>query len=147
MVQILIVEDDVDLCETYLDLFQAEGHTVLTVHTGTDAIDTLIRRRFLPDVVILDLQLPGDSGIVVLGLIRRLPRLRLTKVIIASGQIEAGQWAVKQLGADLFLGKPIALDVLKRTIDDCATTRSAELRPIPPAGPDGPHSDHAPDGP
>ncbi|HEX2996813.1 MAG TPA: response regulator [Anaerolineales bacterium] len=118
MAKILIVEDNVDLAETYRDFLEFAGHVVTLVHNGTEAIEYLIRRRLVPDVIILDMQLPGDSGVVVLGLIRGMPRLVRAKVIIASGHADISQWAIKQWGADLFLQKPISLEVLKRTIDD-----------------------------
>lgn len=128
MSKILVVEDDVDLCGTYQDALEAAGHTVQAVCTGTEAVDALIYRRFAPEIVILDLQLPGNSGIMILGVIRGLPRLHRTKVIIVSGHPDAGQWAVTQWGADLFLQKPVALDVLKRTIDEFIT--AAGTKPI-----------------
>ncbi|GEM_PF-1644461 len=118
MAKILIVEDNVDLAETYRDFLEFAGHVVTLVYNGTEAIEYLIRRRLVPDVIILDMQLPGDSGVVVLGLIRGMPRLVRAKVIIASGHTDISQWAIKQWGADLFLQKPISLEVLKRTIDD-----------------------------
>lgn len=128
MAKILIVEDDIDLCGTYQDALEAAGHTVRVISTGTEAVDCLIYRRFVPEVVILDLQLPGNSGIMILGIIRGMPRLHRTKVIIASGHTDAGQWAVTQWGADLFLEKPVPLDLLKRSIDEFIS-RAAGTKP------------------
>lgn len=150
MATVLVVEDEVDLCDIYKDALEAAGHTVHVASTGTQAVDSLIRRRIRPDVVILDMQLPGDSGLVVLGMIRSVQRLAKTKVIIASGHPDAGQWAVSQWGGDLFLQKPISLDVLKGTIDDFASGRTektdARSTPLPGARPTFVSRHPAPDG-
>jgi two-component system phosphoglycerate transport system response regulator PgtA len=116
VVKILIVEDDFDLCETYTDVLENEGHDLVAISTCTQAIECLIRNRMKPDVVILDLNLSGESGLIVLGLIRRLPKLINTKVIIASGYPDLAKRAIEQWGADLFLPKPVAIDVLKNTV-------------------------------
>ncbi len=153
MAKLVVIEDEIDLCDTLSDALKAAGHTVDSFYSGTEAINAFIRKRILPDVVVLDMQLPGDSGMVVLGLIRRLPRLQKTKVIISSGHVDAGQWAVKQWGADLFLQKPLSLDVLKRTINDftrksdgLAETDTVALA-LSAAKPFVAHSTHAADGP
>lgn len=116
MATVLIVEDDFDLSETYVDLFENEGYDVAVVATSTDAIDSLIRARRVPDVVILDMYLPEGSGIVVLGLIRRLPRLANTKIVVVSGHPDMAQHAIRLWGADLFLQKPVPFDQLISTV-------------------------------
>ncbi len=118
MVKILIVEDDFDICETYIDVLENEGHDLLAISTCEQAVDCLIRNRMKPDVVILDLNLSGESGLVILGLIRRLPKLANTKVIIASGYPDLAKRAIKQWGADLFLSKPVSMDKLKSTVHE-----------------------------
>ena len=115
MAAILIVEDDHDLCETYIDILKSEKHTVDSVSSTLQAIEYLVRRRMKPDLVILDMNLGGESGITVLGLIRRIPRLVNTKVIIASGYPDLAKRAVDQWGADLFLQKPVKMETLKNT--------------------------------
>lgn len=153
MVKVVVIEDDIDLCDTLYDALKADGHTVDTYYTGTEAIDAFIRKRISADVVVLDMQLPGDSGMVVLGLIRRLPRLKKTRVIISSGHADAGLWAVKQWGADLFLQKPISLDVLKRTVHEftressgTAEANTESITPLPTAQSPVAQSNHAADG-
>ncbi|MBN1563938.1 MAG: response regulator [Anaerolineae bacterium] len=115
MALILIVEDDQDVCETYLDILESEQHTVYAVADSVQAIDLLVRKRMKPDLVILDMNLAGESGLVVLGLIRRIPRLNNTKVIIASGYPDLAKKAIDDWGANLFLQKPVAMDTLKDT--------------------------------
>lgn len=116
MATILIVEDDVDLCETYMDLLECAGHDVHAVGSSAHALDYLLRDRKRPDLVLLDMNLPGESGIVVLGLIRRLPGLSQTKVVIVSGYPEMAMKAIQQWGADQFLCKPVSMEQLKTTV-------------------------------
>ena len=52
MGRILVVEDDVDLNETYVDLLENEGYDVISVSDSIQAMDNLIRSRQVPDVVI-----------------------------------------------------------------------------------------------
>ena len=115
MATILIVEDDRDVCETYVDILENEAHKVDAVTNSAQAIDYLVRRRMRPDLVILDMNLGGESGLIVLGLIRRIPRLTNTKVIIASGYPDLAKRAIDQWGADLFLPKPVKLEALQNT--------------------------------
>jgi CheY-like chemotaxis protein len=118
MPSILIVEDDVDLRDTYIDALESAGHDVRAIGSSSEAIRCLVRARMVPDVAILDMQLPGASGIVVLGFIRRLPRLSHTKVVIVSGYPEMANRAIAQWGADLFLRKPVSLEELRTTVHD-----------------------------
>jgi CheY-like chemotaxis protein len=115
MATILIVEDDSDICETYVDILTSEQHRVEAVSNSIQAIDYLVRKRMKPDLVILDMNLAGESGITILGLIRRIPRLANTKVIIASGYPDLARRAIDQWGADLFLQKPVKIETLKST--------------------------------
>ncbi len=151
MAKVLVVEDDIDLCGTVVDALEAAGHTVYSAYTGTDAVDMLVYRRIVPDVVVLDLQLPGNSGIMILGVIRGLPRMHKTRVIITSGHVDTGQWAVSQWGADLFLQKPVSFDVLKRAIDEFTsrsrtTTAVIDATNTTTAHASGAGLSHAPDG-
>ena len=121
MAKILIVEDDLDLVETYMDILESDGHSVHAIHASVQAIDYLIKDRNKPDVVILDMNLSGESGLVVLGLIRRVPRLTHTKIIVASGYPDLAKRAIDHWGADLFLQKPVAVDMLRNTVSSFST--------------------------
>jgi CheY-like chemotaxis protein len=118
MGKVLVVDDDADLCETCVDLLESVGHEVQAVGSSLQAMECLIQGRMKPDVVLLDLNLPGGSGIVVLGLIRRLPRLSHTKVVIVSGYPDMANRAVDLWDADLFLAKPVPMELLKSTVGD-----------------------------
>jgi CheY-like chemotaxis protein len=111
---ILVVEDDADLRETYIDILEGDGHVLAAVETTARAIQFLTRKY--PDVVLLDLQLPGDSGVLVLSFVRRFPRLRNTKVVVISGMVQMEKNVITTWGADLFLPKPITAPALRATV-------------------------------
>jgi CheY-like chemotaxis protein len=120
MAKIMIVEDEFDLCETYSDVLEIDGHSVIIAESSADAIQKIT--KFMPDVVLLDLQLPGGSGLLVLSFIRRLSKLRNTKVIIVSGHADRANQALKEWGADLFLSKPISPAMLRTTLGNLKIT-------------------------
>ncbi len=115
--KILIVEDDVDLVETYTDLLEAQGYVVISVLRAADAIQVTTRQK--PHLIILDLNLPGDSGGLVLNFVRRYPPIAKTKIIVATGQpdmINSNLYVADK--ADAILTKPITNQTLLDTIYD-----------------------------
>src|SRR5688500_15751133 len=111
----LIVEDDLDLVETYTDLLEAHGYCVISVLRAADAIQAATRER--PDLIILDLNLPGDSGGLVLNFVRRYPPIAQTKIIVATGRPEMIPALYAAHRADAILTKPIANQKLIHTLD------------------------------
>ena len=113
---LLLVDDDTSVLRAIGDYFERLGYEVLREPTGDAGIETF--RRVRPDVVILDLNLPDASGLVVLEQLRR----ENGAVILLTGQGDI-QTAVKamQLGAENFLTKPVDMNHLA-----AATARVAE---------------------
>ena len=76
---ILIVDDDVELVTLLVDYLQLEGFAPVAAHNGTEALELLSRQEF--EIVVLDVMMPGMSGVEVLKRIReksQLPVLMLT---------------------------------------------------------------------
>jgi DNA-binding response OmpR family regulator len=106
MSKILIVDDDVEICETFMDILIHAGYEVHVVNRGQEAFRVL--RRVAPDVVLLDMNMPGVSGILTLSFIKHLTRLANTRVIIISGHPDLAASAKAVWGADLYLAKPVS---------------------------------------
>ena len=107
MAKILIVEDDLDLVETYTDLLEAQNHSVTAVLKASEAIRTLTNSKI--DVVILDLNLPGDSGVIVINFIRSYKPISGMKIIVASGHSDMlNQIKYVSSRVDAILSKPIS---------------------------------------
>lgn len=71
MARIVIVDDDEVLTEVVTTLLEGNGHAVVAVHHGDDAVATVAACQ--PDLVILDQALPGKSGMHILAELRELP--------------------------------------------------------------------------
>jgi DNA-binding response OmpR family regulator len=77
---ILIVEDDMALANLYKTELESQGHTVIHVSEGAQAIDSI--RQNTPDLVLLDIMLPGKNGLEILQDVRATEDLKDTKVIM-----------------------------------------------------------------
>lgn len=100
--KVLIIDDDVELCELLSDYLAAEGFTVETVHDGESGAEKALGTGF--DLVVLDVMLPKLSGFEVLRRIRTgsdVPVLMLT----ARGD-EVDRIVGLEMGADDYLPKP-----------------------------------------
>ena len=119
MEKILIVEDDADLVETYTDLLETHHHSVTSAPKALDAIKLVT--RFKPSIVLLDLNLAGHSGIVVIDLIRGYIPLRNTKIVVITGHPELLQNNKQAARVDLILSKPVTNEQLLKTIQQFST--------------------------
>ncbi len=100
---ILLAEDDAVTREAVTELLEAEGHQVIPAANGTDAIAAWQARK--PEMVLLDIMMPGASGYEVCRAIRRHDRH--TPVIFLSAKSEEVDVVLGlELGADDFLRKP-----------------------------------------
>lgn len=117
MAKILIVEDDLDLVETYTDLLEAKQHKIMSVSRSVDAIRLIINNK--PEIIILDLNLPGESGVIVINFVRRYRPIANTKIIVATGhpEIIQGTGHVSSQ-VDAILTKPISNEILLKMIND-----------------------------
>ncbi|MGO9620465.1 MAG: response regulator [Desulfobaccales bacterium] len=107
--KVLIVDDELDFLETIVKRIRARNVEVSGVESGYLALEALDSSS--PDVIILDVKMPGMDGIETLREIKK--RKPLTEVIMLTGHasVESGIQGM-QLGAFDYLMKPIALDEL-----------------------------------
>ena len=114
MAKILIVEDDADLVETYMDLLDAKGYATISAASVADAIQLAVSEE--PSIVILDLGLPGGSGVSVLDFIRGHERLQNTRILVISGRTEMANLGLADK-ADIILTKPVSNEQLVSMIE------------------------------
>jgi CheY-like chemotaxis protein len=94
---------------------KAAGHDVRTAHDGLSAVEAAIDYR--PDVVLLDIGLPGLNGYEVAKRLRQHPDLRNTVLIALTGYgQDTDRQASSQAGFDHHLVKPARLEQLKRIL-------------------------------
>jgi CheY-like chemotaxis protein len=109
---VLVIDDDPDTVETMREILEEEGHTVLSAKNGREGLEVALRK--IPDLVLLDLEMPVMDGRAFLAEVRKAPSLAGITIVILSGTEEAtkvGFEAVK---------KPLRLDTLLGLIDRVA---------------------------
>jgi DNA-binding response OmpR family regulator len=100
--EILIIDDDRELCELLARFLELEGFTVAAVHDGADAIDTCKGHNF--DALVLDVMLPRIQGFEVL---RKIREFSATPVIMLTARGDDTDRIVGlEMGADDYLPKP-----------------------------------------
>ena len=111
---VLIVDDDVPWSETAAGALRDAGFEVHLAHNGDQGASLLEREP--PSVVILDVHLPGLSGLELLHQFRQ--RDRFTPVVMVSGDDQAAiQDRAMSEGASAFLRKPVSLSLLLRAVE------------------------------
>ena len=108
----LVVEDDMDTAEMLRELFVEDGYVVHVVGRGTDVFDET--RKRLPDLIILDILLPGMDGYEVCRQLRTTARTSHIPIIfLTQKDARSDRLAGLELGADDYITKPFDLDELK----------------------------------
>ncbi|HEX4782098.1 MAG TPA: response regulator [Usitatibacter sp.] len=104
--RILVVEDNPDSAESLKLLLRSFGHEVSVVNDGREAV--AVARRMRPDVILLDIGLPGMDGFHVAKALRELPETSAARLIAVSGYgQEKDRELSKAAGFDLHLVKPV----------------------------------------
>lgn len=109
--KVLVVEDDPLNSKLICDLLLACGYVADSVANGVVAMDRIMADP--PDFLILDVQLPGLSGLDILRRIRADAGLRPIRVMVVSGCVMKGdEETARAAGCDDFVGKPISIATL-----------------------------------
>ncbi len=125
MHQLLVIDDDQRLCEMLQEYLSAEGFTVNCEHDGAAGLARLHQQP--PDMLVLDVMLPGMGGLAVLAELRGDERTRTMPVLMLTAKgDEVDRIVGLEVGADDYLGKPFnprellarIRAILRRTGDD-----------------------------
>ncbi len=109
--KIIIAEDNPDTARTLAILLRRFGHQVTTVATGPEALKQA--EELLPDVMIVDIGLPGMDGHKVAEMIRSQEKMRAVRLIAVTGYAQAeDQDRAYQAGFDHHLAKPVEFKML-----------------------------------
>ncbi len=112
--KILVIDDSTINNILLQDFLENNGFNVLTALSGYEALDIIENQT--PDLILLDLMMPGISGFDVLRIIRRRKLMVPTIIVSAYNDIEKIKTA-KKLGACNHLKKPIDFNHLLNTIE------------------------------
>jgi two-component system nitrogen regulation response regulator GlnG len=102
-IQIMIVDDNSELCEILAHCLETEGFNTQVVHDGEDALGMM--RSQVPDVMLLDIKMPGMDGLEVLRRAKEIDPDLPVVMITASAEIQGAVEAIKS-GAHDYLAKP-----------------------------------------
>ncbi|HEU4763644.1 MAG TPA: response regulator [Gemmatimonadales bacterium] len=105
MPTILIVEDSPDNMTLFRTVLKLRGHTVVERVDGSDLLETLDAVR--PDLVLMDIQLPGKDGYALLAEIRASPHRGLRVLALTAHAMGKDREQARQAGFDGYLTKPI----------------------------------------
>lgn len=108
---VLVVDDDPDTVETMRDILEEEGHTVLSARNGLEGLE--IALRTVPDLVLLDLDMPVMDGRAFLERVHGSPSLSGMTVVVLSGAVD------ERLPCES-VQKPLRLDTLLGLIERVA---------------------------
>ena len=109
---ILIADDDKDIVDSITAILDHSGYEVLNVMDGTSVMQAV---KALPDLILLDIQMPGHDGPTVCRQLKRQASTKDIPVIIVSASLDVQQKA-EQAGADDYLEKPFDIDVLQQKV-------------------------------
>jgi type II secretory ATPase GspE/PulE/Tfp pilus assembly ATPase PilB-like protein/CheY-like chemotaxis protein len=121
---VLLVEDEESLRKVMKDLLERDGYSVAEAADGISALDQV--DRVAPDVIMLDLNLPGLDGYHVLQQLRSRPATsRIPVIVLTAKGDEDNEVRVFQLGADDFLTKPFRAKALSARLEAVLGRRRA----------------------
>jgi len=113
--RVLVVEDNLDAAVTLVDLLTLWGYEVSAVHDGLAAVE--VAPQYRPDVVLLDIGLPGIDGYEVARRLRRRSELDGLLVVAVTGYgQESDRQRAREAGFDHHLVKPVDLETLRRLL-------------------------------
>ena len=127
---ILVVDDEEDIANLVAMNLADEGYETHTAHRGDDAMDLALKLR--PDLIVLDLMLPGIDGVEVCRLLRQDPRTTTTSIIMLTARnLPADRIAGLEAGADDYVDKPFDVDELLARVTG-RLRRARQLRQTSP---------------
>ena len=114
--RILVVDDNVDAAESMALILKMSGYETQCAYDGPSALDAA--QYYQPDVVVLDIGLPGMTGYEVAQKLREQPRFDKTPIIAVTGYgQEEDRRRSRQAGFDHHLTKPVSPEVLQSFLD------------------------------
>lgn len=113
--RILVVEDHPTMREAMRLVLEHEGYEITEAADGRSAVSNV--RTDPPDLVILDMNIPGTSGADVLKELKEDPSTSEVRVIVVTATGEEGRPAAMNLGADEYFTKPFSPLALLRTVE------------------------------
>jgi CheY-like chemotaxis protein len=127
---ILIIEDNEKNLKLVRDLLQVKGYR--TLEAGTAELGMELARRFIPQLVLMDIQLPGMDGVTALGQLKGDPATAQIPVIaLTAFAMQNERQRFHAAGFDGYLGKPISIQELLAVVGEFCERRIPHPDPLP----------------
>jgi two-component system nitrogen regulation response regulator GlnG len=120
MIKILVVDDEVKVCEFLVRIMVAYGYDAITSNHGKDALAKVWKED--PDIVLLDIKMPGMNGIDVLKCLKKSDPLLPVIIVTANDDIDTAVQAIK-IGAYDYVTKPLNAEKIKIVIENAHEER------------------------
>ncbi|BBF92606.1 response regulator [Blastochloris tepida] len=112
---VLIVEDNELNMKLFHDLLEAHGYATLMTRKGIDAVD--LARQHMPDLILMDIQLPEVSGLDVTKWIKDDPKLKSIPVVaVTAFAMKGDEERIRNGGCEAYLSKPISIAKFIETV-------------------------------
>jgi len=119
---ILIVEDNEKNMKLVRDVLQVKGYQTLEAGTAEDGI--ALAQAHSPDLVLMDIQLPGMNGIEALGVLRANPATaRIPVIAVTASVMQQDRKMITEAGFDAYIGKPINLKEFLQAVREMIEAR------------------------
>ena len=113
---VLIVEDNELNMKLFHDLLEAHGYKTLQTRDGLSALD--IAREHMPDLILMDIQLPEVSGLEVTKWLKEDEHLRSIPVIaVTAFAMKGDEEKIREGGCEAYISKPISVNSFLETVD------------------------------
>jgi two-component system, OmpR family, response regulator MtrA len=127
MGKILVADDDVDVRTLVVLKLESSGHSVVSVENGSEAVRSC--RDLQPDLVVLDLMMPGMNGLEACAEIRADPTVARTPIILLTARAQAADVdAGMAVGVDEYVTKPFSPRELASRVDSLLARGAADRR-------------------
>ena len=114
--RVLIIDDSTTIVAVLRKMLQQNGFQTIEAYSAEEGLE--LARDLLPDLIFLDIVLPGMDGFAALRALRRAPASKQVPIIMISGNVQATeQFYVQRIGADDFMKKPFSRPEVFARID------------------------------
>ena len=111
--KLLIVDDEAEICDFLKSFFEERNYEVKTASSGQATLQVV--EQFKPQVVLLDIKMPGMDGIQTLGTLKKkFPRIKVIMVTALETRDKIEECL--RLGADNYITKPLSLEYLENDV-------------------------------
>lgn len=125
MAKILVVDDNLDMCQIISDILKEKGHSVNISVNGEEALRKIKKKHY--DLIVLDYKLNGISGLVVLEkALQIIPSLKI--IMISAFGSDSTKTKASELGVSDFMDKPFDIKRFVQTVHDVLTEKAAEKK-------------------